>query len=428
MYHPVACNSSQHITKQHSMFLLQILKVAIKTKSIANMSSIIRRPTSILQDEKDESETDNETKKGESKKNNETQKGAKSQSALVMYMFENVKKKEKETYLETIRMYISRDIYRRGHVEFIYSAMKYMEEFGVHRDLEAYKKLIDVLPKGKFIPTNVFQVEFLHYPKQQQCAVDLLEQMEDNSVIPDREMETMLINIFGKSAIPLRKYWRMMYWMPRFKNLNPYKFSEEIFSNAIELAKQAIKKISEVDPEREIIVYETEKVPDSVDKTWIVSSISPTQKELLKKHPVNTAVYVEGPFKVWMRNVTVDYFILRADPVPKTDKPISEYDADDVTNIKIPFWEEPKVPGFLSSVHEQEDGTILAVCATGTSSKDSLLSWIRCLQDENPILSEIPVIFTLKVKTSDVNAIESGEKVQGRLEDSKNPTDKKTEL
>ena len=30
------------------------------------------------------------------------------------------------------------------------------------------------------IPTNVFQAEFNHYPKQQQCAIDLLEKMEDN--------------------------------------------------------------------------------------------------------------------------------------------------------------------------------------------------------------------------------------------------------
>ena len=34
----------------------------------------------------------------------------------------------------------------------------------------------------------------------------------------------------------------------------------------------------------------------------------------------------------------------------------------------------------LPSVHEQEDGTILAVCATGSSSRDSLLSWVRKLE------------------------------------------------
>lgn len=45
---------------------------------------------------------------------------------------------------------------------------------------QVYKKLLDLFPKGKMIPTNVFQVEFMHYPKQQQCAIDCLEQMETN--------------------------------------------------------------------------------------------------------------------------------------------------------------------------------------------------------------------------------------------------------
>ena len=34
----------------------------------------------------------------------------------------------------------------------------------------------------------------------------------------------------------------------------------------------------------------------------------------------------------------------------------------------------------------QEDGTILGCCATGTSTKDSLLSWVRFLQRQNPDL------------------------------------------
>lgn len=65
-------------------------------------------------------------------------------------------------------------------MEFIYAALKHMDEYGVSKDREVYKALIDVMPKGKMIPTNVFQVEFMHYPKQQQCIIDLLEKMEDN--------------------------------------------------------------------------------------------------------------------------------------------------------------------------------------------------------------------------------------------------------
>lgn len=51
------------------------------------------------------------------------------------------------------------------------------------------------------------------------------------------------------------------------------------------------------------------------------------------------------------------------------------------------------------SVHVQDDGTIYAICATGSSTKDSLLSWIRLLEkDQNEVLSRIPVLF--KFKTS----------------------------
>lgn len=91
--------------------------------------------------------------------------------------------KTKETYLEVIKMFEGRDTRRRGHVEFIYAALGRMKEFGVEKDLEVYKALVEVLPKGKMVPDNVFQAEFMHYPKQQQCAVDLLEQMEDNGTL-----------------------------------------------------------------------------------------------------------------------------------------------------------------------------------------------------------------------------------------------------
>lgn len=94
--------------------------------------------------------------------------------------FESVIYKDRNSYLEMIDIFLNKDLQRRNHVEFIYAALKNMEEFGVIRDIEVYKKLINVMPKGKFIPTNFLQVEFQHYPKQQQCIIDLLDQMEDN--------------------------------------------------------------------------------------------------------------------------------------------------------------------------------------------------------------------------------------------------------
>lgn len=101
-------------------------------------------------------------------------------SLVLKGSFETIENKDKQNYLDMIRIFEGKDVHRRNHVEFIYAALKNMEDFGVHKDLEVYKALINVMPKGKFIPTNSFQSEFQHYPKQQQCIVDLLEQMEDN--------------------------------------------------------------------------------------------------------------------------------------------------------------------------------------------------------------------------------------------------------
>ena len=89
--------------------------------------------------------------------------------------------KSRETYKKAIQIYTQRgDKYHRGHVEFIYAAMGRMKEFGVEKDLEMYKMLVEVFPKGKMIAQTVWQVEFMHYPKQQQCCIDLLDQLEDN--------------------------------------------------------------------------------------------------------------------------------------------------------------------------------------------------------------------------------------------------------
>lgn len=99
-------------------------------------------------------------------------------------LFDEAKKKkaaDKATFGEAVNTYVRKnEKYRRGSVEFIYAAMDYMEEFGVHKDLDTYKKLLSVLPKHVMIAKTVWQVEMQHYPKQQQCVIDLLDKMESH--------------------------------------------------------------------------------------------------------------------------------------------------------------------------------------------------------------------------------------------------------
>eukprot|EP00061_Rhincodon_typus_P001377 g14627.t1 len=87
--------------------------------------------------------------------------------------------RDRETYERVLRAFCGRDVRRRGHVEFIYAALRKMEEFGVERELCVYNRVLDVFPKGVFIPRNSIQRMFNHFPRQQECAVQVLEQMEN---------------------------------------------------------------------------------------------------------------------------------------------------------------------------------------------------------------------------------------------------------
>lgn len=95
-------------------------------------------------------------------------------------LFERVDKESrtKATFNKVVDVFIKADVRRRGHVEFIYAALKKMPEFGVEKDLVVYNKLLDVFPKEVFVPRNFIQRMFNHYPRQQECGVQLLEQME----------------------------------------------------------------------------------------------------------------------------------------------------------------------------------------------------------------------------------------------------------
>lgn len=82
----------------------------------------------------------------------------------------------------------------------------------------------------------------------------------------------------------------------------------------------------------------------------------------------------------------------------------------DVRNLQIPEFlkfmapkqTEVAVKKPKRSIHQQDDGTIYAICATGASTKDSLLSWIRLLErNGNPSLAHTPVLFTFRTPVDD---------------------------
>ena len=69
---------------------------------------------------------------------------------------------------------------------------------------------------------------------------------------------------------------------------------------------------------------------DSIDKTWIVSGQSPQQQQIVEELPDNETVYVEGPFKSWLRMMSIEYFMLRANnPNPVFNEVLGNVDNDE---------------------------------------------------------------------------------------------------
>lgn len=323
--------------------------------------------------------------------------------------FQVIEKKTKESFMDIIDTFEENNPNRRGHIEFIYACLRNMEEFGVEKDLLMYKKLLSVFPKGKLVAKREIQTEFMHFPWHQQCATDVLQKMEDKGVMPDKDVQLILMERFGYRSFPMRKFARMMYWMPKFKHASPFPLPNPVPQDTLELAVLAIKRISGVDLRTTVEIYQTRDLEDAVDHTWIVSGQSPDQQKLIARHSAKEPLYVDGAFRVWLRNTSIAYFVLRSDTSTPLRPPSDPSAKDDVSCLNDWLTSEQSQDSVIvkPTVHEQEDGTYFATCATGTSSRDSVLSWIRFLHVKNPSLRDVPVIFSLRAPSTAVVPVNS---------------------
>lgn len=319
-------------------------------------------------------------------------------------LFERMTKenKTKATFNKVVDFFTKQDVRRRGHVEFIYAALRKMPEFGVERDVSVYNKLLDVFPREVFIPQNFIQRMFNHYPRQQECGVQVLEQMENYGVMPNVETKVLLVQIFGEKSHPIRKYQRLLYWFPRFKHTNPYPVPHQLPEDPVDLARLSLKRIAD-DLDAKVTVYQmpyTDVTESGQEITLphIVGIQSPSQMELLTKHNPDRPVFVEGPFPLWLRKTCVYYYILRADPTPPEEKVEEPYDPERCfmyplqldLDLDRDFGDEESF-----DVDDLDEGPVFAMCMTGQEDQATLNQWISGLQENNPILGQVPTLFRL---------------------------------
>uniref|UniRef100_A0A8U7NZ84 Evolutionarily conserved signaling intermediate in Toll pathway, mitochondrial n=1 Tax=Corvus moneduloides TaxID=1196302 RepID=A0A8U7NZ84_CORMO len=277
---------------------------------------------------------------------------------------------------------------RGGRLALVEAALAAMPALGVERSLGAYNGLLRLLPRGPWVPRGPVQRLLFPFPRQQECGLQVLEQMERYGVVPDAETRFLLLGVFGPRSRPLRKVQRMMFWLPRFRRLDPHPLPPQLPPPGLAAARLGLRRIAG-DPGATVTVIQALSSPTSS-----VSSQSPEQRELLAQHDPSQPVFVEGPFPLWLRGTLLSYFVLRGDPLPPHLRVNPERSFYFPLHLELDLergpWDDEDF-----DVDEVEEGPVFALCMAGAGDRHTLGRWISGLQEENPVLGRIPVVFRL---------------------------------
>ncbi|XP_048758266.2 evolutionarily conserved signaling intermediate in Toll pathway, mitochondrial-like isoform X2 [Ostrea edulis] len=248
--------------------------------------------------------------------------------------------KTEETFKTAIQIYkLNAGLYMRGHIEFGELALDKLEEYNLQYNLDVYKMIFSIFPEGKYLPTSKIAAEFTPFPRQQDSALLVLTKMFEHGVIPDEEFGRMIISRFSQRSKVFTRYLRMLYWMPKFKYMNPWPIPRPPPKDPIQLAVLALKRMS-FDLETKITVVNDSKEVDTPgweSGKFIASAQSPKQRELLCRHPSSRPIIVDGEHNVYLRKVCQKVFFLKADQ----EKEITEEDSDYYKTLEEEDSEEP---------------------------------------------------------------------------------------
>uniref|UniRef100_A0A8I5ZQV7 Evolutionarily conserved signaling intermediate in Toll pathway, mitochondrial n=1 Tax=Rattus norvegicus TaxID=10116 RepID=A0A8I5ZQV7_RAT len=278
---------------------------------------------------------------------------------------------DKASFLNAVRSFGEHNVRKRGHVDFIYLALRKMPEFGVERDLSVYNLLLDVFPKEVFRPRNAIQRIFVHYPRQQECGVAVLEQMERH----------------GEGSGPSLPF-------------------TPCSTHLCQSPKSFVGDTQPCSSLQMSLPSESTGIEDPT-QPHIVGIQSPDQQAALARHNPSRPVFVEGPFPLWLRNKCVYYHILRADLPPPEEETVEEIPEE--WNLYYPMqldleYSRSAWDNYEFDMDEVTEGPVFAMCMTGAHDQATLVKWIQGLQETNPTLAQIPVVFRLARSTGELLA------------------------
>ena len=161
--------------------------------------------------------------------------------------------KTKENFVGVIDNFLARNRTRRGHMEFLKTAMNYVEEFDLGKDVEVYNRMLDVFPRGRFDNRTLFDAIWAKKHPQAELALDILTLMEDNWISPDETTYDIVHEIFGHASQPLQKCKRLVYWYRKMEEMFPNPYPKALPESDAELSKLALVRMTK--DEQIITIY-----------------------------------------------------------------------------------------------------------------------------------------------------------------------------
>ena len=152
--------------------------------------------------------------------------------------------RNKDGFIRVVHKFLDRDRLKRGHLSFVYTALSYLDAFGLEKDLDVYNEILEVFPKYKIVNRTLLDALWPKPYPQIDAALDLLTKMEDHGIRPDDLTYTILMEVFGRASFPVQKAQRMAYWFDRYQNANPHLLSEDDLRDRYKVCKLALKRIA----------------------------------------------------------------------------------------------------------------------------------------------------------------------------------------
>ena len=143
---------------------------------------------------------------------------------------------KREQFYFAIEKFLEKEKYRKGHVQFMVAAMRRMDEFDLNKDLDAYNKLINVFPRGRFLPRRMLEAFWPRASPQMELCLEILTKMEENGIRPSQLTYNIIKAIFGKT-FPLEKCRSIMYLFDKYENIDPYEIKTKLPTSPIELSR-----------------------------------------------------------------------------------------------------------------------------------------------------------------------------------------------